>query len=153
MVVFSSLFGCYMDGSPTAPLNNFALLLEAPKRVFLEFLGFFENSVFWLIWGSRGLQNRVQDLKIPQGTYLQLQIVKFSSIFMDSGLFSQYFAYKRYFNTIIGPWDLSRIVDNGLIYILTEYNVFWTDLARSGLVRTGPARVWSGSVSPKRAYF
>ena len=60
---------------------------------------------------------------------------------MDSGLFSQYFAYKRYFNTIIGPWDLSRIVDNGRLYILTEYNVFWTGLARSGLVWTGPARV------------
>ena len=57
---------------------------------------------------------------------------------MDSGLFSQYFAYKRYFNTIIGPWDLSRIVDNGRLYILTEYNVFWTGLARSGPVR----RVW-----------
>ena len=58
--------------------------------------------------------------------------------FLDVG---QYFAYKRYFNTIIGPWDLSRIVDNGRLYILTEYNVFWTGLARSGLVRTGPARV------------
>ena len=66
-------------------------------------------------------------------------------IFIDSGLFSQYFAYKQYFNTIIGPWDLSRIVDNGRLYILIEYNVFWTGLARSGLVRTGPAPVWSGS--------
>ena len=60
--------------------------------------------------------------------------------------FSQYFAYKRYFNTIIGPWDLSRIVDNGRLYILTEYNVFWTGLARSGPVRLGPAR--SGPVRP-----
>ena len=41
--------------------------------------------------------------------------------FLDVG---QYFAYKRYFNTIIGPWDLSRIVDNGRLYILIEYNVF-----------------------------
>ena len=62
-------------------------------------------------------------------------------IFLDVG---QYFAYKRYSNTIIGPWDLSRIVDNGRLYILIEYNVFWTGLARSGLVRTGPARVWPG---------
>ena len=62
--------------------------------------------------------------------------------FLDVG---QYFAYKRYFNTIIGPWDLSRIVDNGRLYILTEYNEFWTGLARSGLVRTGPAWVRSGS--------
>ena len=60
---------------------------------------------------------------------------------MDVG---RYFAYKRYFNTIIGPWDLSRIVDNGRLYILTEHNVFWTGLARSGLVRT-PAPVRSGS--------
>ena len=52
--------------------------------------------------------------------------------FLDVG---QYLAYKRYINTIIGPWDLSRIVDNGLIYILTEHNEFWTDLARSGSVR------------------
>ena len=50
-------------------------------------------------------------------------------------------AYKRYFNTRIGPWDLSRIVDNGRLYILIEYNIFWTGLARSGLVRTRPARV------------
>ena len=66
--------------------------------------------------------------------------------FLDVG---QYFAYKRYFNTIIGPWDLSRIVDNGLIYILIEYNVFWTGLARSGLVwpgsGLGPVRVRPGS--------
>ena len=62
---------------------------------------------------------------------------------MDAG---QYFAYKGYFNTIIGPWDLSRIVDNGRLYILTEYNVFWTGLARSGLVRTGPAWVRPGSL-------
>ena len=54
-------------------------------------------------------------------------------IFIDFLDVGQYFAYKRYFNTIIGPWDLSRIVDNGRLYILTEYNVFWTDLARSGL--------------------
>ena len=66
-------------------------------------------------------------------------------IFIDFLDVGQYFAYKRYFNTIIGPWDLSRIVDNGRLYILTEYNVFWTDLARSGVVRTGPARVRSGS--------
>ena len=59
--------------------------------------------------------------------------------FLDVG---QYFAYKRYFNTIIGPWYLSRIVDNGQLYILT---VFWTGLARSGLVRTGPVRVRPGS--------
>ena len=65
----------------------------------------------------------------------------FFNVFFDVG---QYFAYKRYFNTIIGPWDLSRIVDNGRLYILIEYNVFWTGLARSGLVRTGPARVRSG---------
>ena len=82
----------------------------------------------------------MQAHKIPRGTYLQLQIVKFSSIFMDSGLFSQYFAYKRYFNTIIGPWDLSRIVDNGRLYILTEYIMYF------GLVWLGPA--WSGPVQP-----
>ena len=70
---------------------------------------------------------------------------------MDSGLFSQYFAYKRYFNTIIGPWDLSRIVDNGLIYNLTEYNVFWTDLARSGSVRFGPARSGPVQLGPARS--
>ena len=76
-------------------------------------------------------------------------------IFIDSGLFSQYFAYKRYFNTIIGPWDLSRIVDNGLIYILTEYNVFWTDPARAGPARAGPGRkmaprmgVFAGGADP-----
>jgi len=86
---------------------------------------------------------------MPRGTYLQLQIDEFSSIFIDSGLFSQYFAYKRYFNTIIGPWDLSRIVDTGRLYILTEYNVFWTDLARSGPVRLGrPGPARSGSVRP-----
>ena len=63
---------------------------------------------------------------------------------MDVG---QYFAYERYFNTIIGPWDLSRIVDNGRLYILTEYNVFWLGPARSGSVQLGPARsvsVWPG---------
>ena len=58
-------------------------------------------------------------------------------IFIDFLDVGQYFASKRYFNTIIGPWDLSWIVDNGLIYILTEYNVFWTDLARAGPVRLG----------------
>ena len=67
---------------------------------------------------------------------------------MDVG---QYFAYKRYFNTIIEPWDLSRIVDNGLIYILTEYNVFWTDLARSGSVRLGPARSGPVRLGPARS--
>ena len=50
--------------------------------------------------------------------------------FLDVG---QYFAYKRYFNTIIRPWDLSRIAEHGLLYVLTEYNEFWTGLARSGL--------------------
>ena len=74
--------------------------------------------------------------------------MEFSLIFIDSGLFSQYFAYKRYFNTIIGPWDLSRIVDNGRLYILTEYNVFWTGLARSG---PGPARV-GASLKPCVSY-
>ena len=68
-------------------------------------------------------------------------------VFLDVG---QYFAYKRYFNTIIGPWDLSRIVDNGRLYILIEYNVFWTDLARSGPGRPGSgpglARVRSGNI-------
>ena len=52
--------------------------------------------------------------------------------FLDVG---QYFACKRYFNTIIRPWDLSRIVDNGKLYILIEYNVFWTGPVR---VRSGP---------------
>ncbi len=66
-------------------------------------------------------------------------------IFIDFLDVEQYFAYKRYFNTIIGPWDLSRIVDNGRLYILIEYNVFWTDLARSGPVRPGPARIRPGS--------
>ena len=62
---------------------------------------------------------------------------------MDVG---QYFAHTRYFNTIIGPWDLSRTVDNGRLYISIEYNVFWTGLARSGLVRTGPDRSGPGPV-------
>ena len=55
--------------------------------------------------------------------------------FLDVG---QYFAYKRYFNTIIRPWDLSRIVEHGRLYILTEDMNF-------GLVWPGPVRVQSGS--------
>ena len=37
--------------------------------------------------------------------------------FLDVG---QYFAYTRYFNTTIRPWDLSGIVEHGLLYILTD---------------------------------
>ena len=48
------------------------------------------------------------------------------SVFYDCLDVGQYFAYKRDLNTIVWPRDLSRIVEHGLLYILIEYNVFWT---------------------------
>ena len=74
----------------------------------------------------------------PKDPWDQYKIFE-KSIFYDVFDVGQYFAYKQYFNTIIRPWDLSRIVEHGLLYILIEYNVIWTCLARSGSVRTGPA--------------
>ena len=80
------------------------------------FLRYF--NILKRLWGPSG----------PQGPLGSIQSFFEKSIFYDFMDVGRYFAYKRYYNTIIRPWDLSRIVDNGLLYILLEYNIFWTGL-------------------------
>ena len=60
----------------------------------------------------------------PWDPWDQYQQKNEKSIFHDFFDAVQSFAYKRYFNTISGPWHLPRIIDNGLLYILIQYNVF-----------------------------
>ena len=105
--------------------------------------GIFDNLGFLAYLGVPGVPGPLKCCSGSENTPGDLSTASDRKIFIDFLDVGQYFAYKRYFNTIIGPWDLSRIVDNGLIYILTEYNVFWTDLARSGpgRPRSGPGLV------------
>ena len=89
-------------------------------------------------WGpgeiDPGAPGPLKSCSASKNTLGDLSTASDRKIFIDFLDVGQYFAYKRYFNTIIRPWDLSRIVDNGLLYILTEYNIFWTGLARPGPV-------------------
>ena len=115
---------------------------------FLQFLGFFGNLGFFAHLIAPGVPGPLESYAASKNIPGDLSRASDRRIFIDFLDVGQYFAYKRYFNTIIGPWDLSRIVDNGRLYILMEYNVFWTGLARSGLARLGPVRLgpaWSSA--------
>ena len=127
--------------SSCAPRGPF---LKGPKKGYiLYFLQFFGNFViFWKIGFlayliAPGVLGPLEPCSESKNTPGDLSTASDRKVFIDLLDVGQYFAYKRYFNTIIGPWDLSRIVGNGLIYILTEYNVFWTDPAWSGPGRPG----------------
>ena len=60
----------------------------------------------------------------PQGApgTKKIEIIFFEKMvffFFDFFDVGQLFRYKRYFNTIIGCWDLSRSIELNLLYILT----------------------------------
>ena len=63
-----------------------------------------------------GVPGALESWSASKNTPGDLSTASDRRIFIDFLDVGQYFAYKRYFNTIIGPWDLSRIVDSTLYF-------------------------------------